>query len=123
MGNAIAGSVVLVPLRIGSGIRVKLLDAMSYGVPAVSTSIGCEGIPVRDGVHILIRDTAADYAAAAVALAKDPILRRQLAGAGRNLVTEIYSPERVRMRRNEIYETVCRRARGAKTAKHGAVSL
>jgi glycosyltransferase involved in cell wall biosynthesis len=120
LGHAIGGSVVLVPLRIGSGIRVKLLDAMSYGVPAVSTSIGCEGIPVRDGVHILIRDAASEYAAAAIALAKDPLLRRRLASAGRDLVTELYSPERVRIRRNEIYETVCRQARGTKISKQGA---
>jgi polysaccharide biosynthesis protein PslH len=79
LGDAIRGSVMLVPLRIGSGIRVKLLDAMSHGVPAVSTSIGCEGIPARDGLDILIRDDTLEFAAAAVELLSSSKLRRQLA--------------------------------------------
>jgi glycosyltransferase involved in cell wall biosynthesis len=106
--NAIRGSVMLVPLRIGSGIRVKLLDAMAQGVPAVSTSIGCEGIPVTDGNEILIRDDAANFTAAAVKLANDRDLRARLAAAGRDLMDKFYSPEQVRKRRNEIYQTVCR---------------
>ena len=101
------GSIMLVPLRIGSGIRVKLLDALSQGVPAVSTSIGCEGIPATDGLDMLIRDGAAEFAGAAIRLANSPDLRMQLAGAGRDLVTRFYSPERVRIRRNEIYHNLC----------------
>ena len=108
--NAVRGSVMLVPLRIGSGIRVKLLDAMAQGVPAVSTSIGCEGIPVTDGVDILIRDDASQFAAAAISLFNDPELRMRLGSAGRDLIVKHYSPEQVRKRRNEIYERVCGQA-------------
>jgi glycosyltransferase involved in cell wall biosynthesis len=111
LGNAVKGSVMLVPLRIGSGIRVKLLDAMAQGVPAVSTSIGCEGIPARDGIDILIRDDASDFAAAAVELLNNPELRARLASAGKDLVAGHYSPEQVRKRRNEIYEKVCGQVR------------
>jgi len=110
--KAIKGSVLIVPLRIGSGIRVKLLDAMSQGVPAVSTSIGCEGIPVTDGLDILIRDDPAEFAAAAVELLNNPELRARLANAGKDLVAKFYSSERVRQRRNEIYRIVCERTAG-----------
>jgi polysaccharide biosynthesis protein PslH len=119
LGNAIRGSVMLAPLRIGSGIRVKLLDAMSQGVPAISTSIGCEGIPARDDLDILIRDDAAEFAAAAVGLLNDSKLRARLASAGKQLVAEHYSPEQVRKRRNEIYEEVCGQASCRKVPKHG----
>jgi glycosyltransferase involved in cell wall biosynthesis len=107
LNHATQGSIMLVPLRIGSGIRVKLLDALSLGVPAISTSIGCEGIPASDGVDILIRDDAAGFAAAAAAAANNRELRARLAGAGRELVARLYSPEQVRRRRNEIYQSVC----------------
>lgn len=117
LGNALRGSIMLVPLRIGSGIRVKLLDAMSHGVPAVSTSIGCEGIPARDGIDILIRDDNLQFAAAAVEILKNSPLRRQIAAAGRNLVAEHYSPERVRRRRNEIYEKVCEQQSADRAAR------
>lgn len=106
--NAIRGSVMLVPLRIGSGIRVKLLDAMTQGVPSVSTSIGCEGIPAVDRINILIRDDASQFAAAAVELLNDPELRMRLASAGKDLVARFYSPDQVRKRRNEIYQAVCK---------------
>jgi glycosyltransferase involved in cell wall biosynthesis len=117
LGNAIRGSVMLVPLRIGSGIRVKLLDAMSHGVPAVSTSIGCEGIPAHDGIDILIRDDKLQFAAAAVEILNNSKLRRQIVAAGRDLVAEHYSPERVRRRRNEIYEKVCEQSRLSESQK------
>ena len=117
--NAVKGSVMLVPLRIGSGIRVKLLDAMSQGVPAVSTSIGCEGIPVRDGIDILIRDDASEFAAAAVELLNDRELRARLAHAGKNLLARFYSPEQVRKRRNEIYQKVCGQMPCLTQSRHG----
>lgn len=110
--EALKRSILLVPLRIGSGIRVKLLDAMSQGVPAVSTSIGCEGIPAADGVDILICDDASEFAAAAIQLLDHPDLRARLAIAARELVARRYSPERVRQRRNEIYRIVCRQVMG-----------
>jgi polysaccharide biosynthesis protein PslH len=120
LGDAIRGSVMLVPLRIGSGIRVKLLDAMSHGVPAISTSIGCEGIPARDGLDILIRDGTLEFAAAAVELMSNSKLRREMASGGRNLLAKHYSPEQVRKRRNEIYEKVCGQVRPLKLPKRGA---
>ena len=56
-------AVSIVPLRIGGGTRLKIYEAMAMELPMVSTTIGAEGLPVTDGEHILLRDTAADFAA------------------------------------------------------------
>jgi glycosyltransferase involved in cell wall biosynthesis len=102
------GGIMLVPLRIGSGVRVKILAAMAQGVPVVSTSIGSEGIPVSDGEELMVRDGAAEFAAAAVQLARNPELWRRLSVAGHAAMANHYSPERVRQQRNEIYAALLR---------------
>src|SRR6266508_691619 len=105
------GGIMLVPLRIGSGVRVKIIVAMAQGVPVVSTSIGCEGMPVRNGKDLLVRDDPGAFASAAVQLAQTPELWRQLAQAAQKTVSKHYSPEGVRRRRNEIYATIVQNAR------------
>jgi len=62
----------VVPLRIGGGTRLKIYEMMAMGVPVVSTSIGAEGLPVRNGEHLLIGDTADEQAQAICALLADP---------------------------------------------------
>jgi len=59
-------SAYVVPLRIGGGTRLKIYEAMAMGKAIVSTSIGAEGLPVRDGVEILLQDDPDSFAAAAV---------------------------------------------------------
>jgi len=59
-----AASVVVIPLRHGSGTRLKLLEAMAWGRPVVATTKAVEGVPVVDGTHVLVRDDAATFAAA-----------------------------------------------------------
>jgi glycosyltransferase involved in cell wall biosynthesis len=98
-----------VPVRIGSGLRVKILIALAQGVPVISTRIGGEGLLVQDGREILVRDEVSEFAAAAVELAKQPELWRRLAVAGRTAVAKNYSAEEVRRRRNEIYETIVKK--------------
>jgi glycosyltransferase involved in cell wall biosynthesis len=94
------GGIMLVPLRIGGGIRAKIIAAMAQGVPVVSTSVGCEGLLVKDGQDLLVRDDVPGFAAAAVQLAAEPQLWRRLATAGQASVTQHYSPAGVRNRRN-----------------------
>jgi glycosyltransferase involved in cell wall biosynthesis len=113
---ALRGSIMLVPLRIGSGIRIKILAALAQGVPVVSTSVGCEGLLVTDGTDLLIRDDSHQFAAAAVSLAQDPGFRLRLASAGRDSVSKHYSQQEVRRRRNEIYEAVLEIARSKRIA-------
>jgi len=81
----------IVPLRIGGGTRLKILDAMALGIPVISTSIGCEGIDVSDGHNIVIADTARDFALGIKRLSEDSKLRNILSQKGRELVTSKYS--------------------------------
>jgi sugar transferase (PEP-CTERM/EpsH1 system associated) len=84
-------AVYIVPLRIGGGTRLKIFEAMSMGKPVVSTSIGAEGLPVRNGEHLLLADDPAKFADLTVRLLWDAARRRQIGMAARHLVEENYS--------------------------------
>lgn len=56
----------IVPLHVGGGIRIKLLNAFSKGIPVVTTTIGCEGLPIQHGSHAQIADTPRDFAEAVI---------------------------------------------------------
>ena len=83
-------ALMVVPVRAGSGMRVRILEALARGVPVVTTTMGAEGIEVRDGEHLLLADTPDAFAAAVTRLLADPALRRSLAGNGRRLVEQQY---------------------------------
>src|SRR5262249_28581209 len=83
-------SVFVVPLRVGGGTRLKILEAMASGRPVVSTSLGCEGLDVKDGDNILVADTPTAFADAVVRCLREPELRRALGARGRALVLERY---------------------------------
>ncbi len=78
--------VVVVPLLAGSGTRVKILEAWAAGRAVVSTTLGAEGLPVSDGEHLLLRDTAESFAAAVSSLLASSEERRRLGLAGRSLL-------------------------------------
>jgi glycosyltransferase involved in cell wall biosynthesis len=85
-----AAGVFVAPLRTGSGMRVKILTAMTYGVPVVTTSVGCEGIRAVAGRHLLVADTPAEFADAVLRLMDDRTLADALAHEGRALVERDY---------------------------------
>jgi glycosyltransferase involved in cell wall biosynthesis len=85
---------VVAPLRMGGGTRLKVLEALSMGTGLVSTRLGCEGIDVRHGEHLLIADEPDDVADAVCSLLADPDLRRALGQRGRQLVVDRYSWQR-----------------------------
>ncbi|NJN29945.1 MAG: glycosyltransferase [Synechococcales cyanobacterium RM1_1_8] len=80
----------LVSLRAGSGTRIKILHALAMGLPTVSTTLGCEGLAVRDGEELLIRDDPASFAAAVLELEGDRALWQHLRSQGRALVEQQY---------------------------------
>jgi glycosyltransferase involved in cell wall biosynthesis len=80
----------IVPLRAGGGMRVKIIDAWSWGLPIVSTSIGAEGIEIKEGENILIGDTPEALAEAVVRVLKEPALGERLREQGRAWVEEHY---------------------------------
>ena len=76
-----AADLVAVPLRYGSGTRVKILEAFAHRIPVVSTTIGAEGLNVRSGTHLLIADDPETFAKACVTLLEDTQLRKALTEA------------------------------------------
>jgi sugar transferase (PEP-CTERM/EpsH1 system associated) len=84
-------AVYVVPLRVGGGTRLKVLDAMAMGKALVSTSIGCEGIDVRHGEHLIVADTPETFAQSVSTLLDDRTKRRTLGGAARTLVEQRYA--------------------------------
>jgi glycosyltransferase involved in cell wall biosynthesis len=79
-------AVVVVPLRSGGGMRVKIIEAFGMSKAVVTTSIGVEGIGASAGEHFLLADEAAAFAAQVVRLLDSPADRRRLGGAARAFV-------------------------------------
>ena len=84
-------AVSVVPIRVGGGTRLKILDAWSMGKAVVSTSVGCEGLETVDGVNILIRDNPTEFAAAVVQVLRDGNLRNRLGREARKTAEERYA--------------------------------
>jgi polysaccharide biosynthesis protein PslH len=99
-------AVMICPLRVGGGMRLKLLDFFASGKAVVSTSVGAEGNKARDGEEILIRDSASSFADAVVKLLGDPDQRAALSSKARRLVEEEYSWQSVGKRFCDVYEKV-----------------
>lgn len=100
-----ASTVAIAPLQIGSGTRLKILEAFAMRKAVVSTSIGCEGLSVEPGKHLLIADQPAEFAQAVVRLLSNPEMRTTLGNAGRALVEEKYSWEYSGERLLQVLET------------------
>ncbi|HLG97667.1 MAG TPA: glycosyltransferase [Bryobacteraceae bacterium] len=88
-------SVAIVPLRIGGGTRLKIFEAMAAALSVVSTTVGAEGLNLRDGENICIADTPEDFADRCLKLLRDRDARRRIAAAARELVASRYSWEAV----------------------------
>ncbi|WP_376794739.1 glycosyltransferase [Thermogemmatispora sp.] len=97
-----SASVVVVPLRIGSGTRLKILEALAMKKAVVSTTLGAEGLAVTSGRHLLLADAPADFAGAVIALLRDADRRQALGEAGRRLVEQEYSWERCEERLEDL---------------------
>jgi glycosyltransferase involved in cell wall biosynthesis len=80
----------IVPLKVGGGSRLKILEAMAAGVPVISTKLGAEGLEVERGKNILIADTNEKMIEAIIRLIEQPEQRKQLSDAGRALVANRY---------------------------------
>lgn len=86
-----AASVVVVPLRLGSGTRLKILETWAMARPVVSTELGAEGLRGVPGEHLLVADSPSDFASAVLSVLNDPKLGEKLGRAGRLLAEGDYS--------------------------------
>lgn len=98
--------VYVVPLRVGGGTRLKVLDAMAMEKAIVSTTIGAEGIHVTSGHNIVLADEPREFARKTLELLRNPDLRSSLGMAARNLVETEYSWEFIGGKLQAAYESV-----------------
>jgi hypothetical protein len=83
------------PYRYGEGTKLKVLEAMASGVPIVATTIGCQGIDVVHGEHVLIANSEKDFGDQVVGLLRDAKKRASLAGAARRRIEEKYTWKKI----------------------------
>jgi polysaccharide biosynthesis protein PslH len=87
--------ILIVPLLSGSGLRIKIIEGMSYGKAIVSTSVGAEGIPATHGKNILIADTPAEFVSAVVDILKNDEKRHNLETEAQKLAEEEFDNKKV----------------------------
>ncbi|MBE0411370.1 MAG: glycosyltransferase [Anaerolineales bacterium] len=85
-----SSALVVIPVRAGSGMRVRILDSFAYGMPVVTTSVGLEGIDAIPGEQVLVSDAEPDFAENVINLLQDEDLQAKLSFNGRRLVEERY---------------------------------
>ncbi len=100
----VAGATVyVVPMRMGGGVRLKLLQAMAMGCAIVSTPMGAEGVNVRQGREMLLARPAEDFAGATLSLLSNPQRRASLGQAARKRASENYAWEKLLPTLDKIY--------------------
>ena len=94
---------VVVPVRAGSGMRVRILEAFAQSMPVVTTTVGLEGIDANPGEDVLVADSPEDFASAVVRILRDPLLQAKLAENGRRLAESHYDWKVVLQKMDQIY--------------------
>jgi sugar transferase (PEP-CTERM/EpsH1 system associated) len=102
-------TVVVVPLRVGGGTRLKILEALAMGKAIVSTTVGAEGIDLTPERHLLTADQPEEMCHQILRLLKHADLRTSLSKAGRSLVEERYSWKAIGQRLEHVYERCLQR--------------
>ncbi len=98
------GSILAVPLRIASGVRIKILEAWARGVPVVATPAALAGLEAQDGREALVARNPQEFAAAIARLHREPALAASLVETGRRARRERHEPAAVARRMMEEYE-------------------
>ena len=99
-------SVFVAPLRAGSGIQTKNLEAMAMGIPIVTTSIGAMGLEAETDTELLIADTPETFAERVIYLIENPEIRQNLANAGRKRVEASYDWQVLVNRLEQVYDQI-----------------
>ena len=96
--------ICIAPIRIGSGTRIKILEAMAQGKPVVSTIMGCMGLEVENGKNIYITDDPKEFAAKVVYLLRNRQERIRIGKNARRLVEERYTWNQIGEKLKEVYK-------------------
>lgn len=103
-------SIMIVPIRIGSGIRTKILYSMAHGTPVISTTIGCEGIEVQDKDSILIADDALSFVDSIDSILENPSATMKMVKRAQDIIKEVYSQSVAGNKRHECYLSILKDA-------------
>jgi glycosyltransferase involved in cell wall biosynthesis len=98
-------ALLVVPVRVGSGMRVRILEALAYGMPTVTTTIGLEGIEARNGEEVLVADDPQAFSDAVLRLLQDEDLRTKLSRCGRRLAEERYDWQVALRKMDSVYQS------------------
>lgn len=96
-----------VPLRIGGGSRLKILEALAAGCPVVTTTVGVEGLRLNDGEHVAVANEAEQFAAELVNTMRDPDRAQAAAERGRSKVEVEYGWDKLAAQLAEVWESAC----------------
>jgi glycosyltransferase involved in cell wall biosynthesis len=99
-------AISVAPLRYGAGMKGKVVEAMSYGLPVVTTSVGAQGIGGTSGRDLMIADSPADFAQAVTNLLNGPARAKQIGLVGQAHIGRLCSPERIEVGLQEMLETI-----------------
>ena len=102
----LCGKISVVPIRIGSGMRMKILDSINAGTPMVTTSKGCEGLPLRDGEHCFITDDATVFAQRITQLMQNKDVQKKFVEAARSQMGGQMDGSELLRRRMALYESM-----------------
>lgn len=103
------GTIMIVPILSGSGMRMKILEAAAMSLPIVTTTVGVEGLDFANGESCIIADTPADFAKAIIRLENDDNLRCSLGTKANQVFFEKYSPKVLADKRNNIYKQLMKK--------------
>ena len=105
-------SVFIAPLRFGSGIKGKILEAMALGIPLITTSIGTQGLNVISGEHLIVKDDPKKFAEKTIELLDNKLLRCKLIENALRLINEKYTWEKIIPELNKIFNELVYKRKG-----------
>ncbi|NJM15827.1 MAG: glycosyltransferase [Bacteroidales bacterium] len=115
--------IAIVPLHVGSGTRLKILEAMSYGIPVVSTSLGAEGIECENKTHILIADNATDFSTAIINIFNNNEELESMRKRARKLVEEKYEVAVVKNQQKDLISDIIDNLENLESQEHKIIDL
>lgn len=105
LNTAFPSSILIVPIRIGSGMRLKIIDAVSYCIPFITTTIGVEGLNFENNIDCIIADSPSEFAKGIHYLSENPTKQQDFINHASEKLSEKYSYEEAINKRLEFYRS------------------